>query len=202
MRAYIALAVALAAPGLALAQPRISYDYFHIGAIRAEVDALGLDADADGIELEGSFEVGEYVFLFGAFGSFEIDDVPDADVELRIFGAGAHYDLGDTLSVFGALGYSEGDLEAGNVTADDDGLYVRAGVRYMPLRRLEVRGGFERSDFDDLGDDVALFAGGNWYVTDVVALDFGYRRYDDLSLASLGLRFFFGNEVPRGRRRY
>src|SRR5690606_28483503 len=166
------------------------------------VDVLDLDRDAAASELEGSFEIGQYVFLFGAFASLEPDDVPDAEVELGILGAGAHYDLSDTLSVFGALGYARGDLEAGNLRADDDGLYLRAGERYMPLRRLEVRGGIERSDFDDLGDDVALFAGGNWYLTDVVTLDFGYRRYDDLSLASLGARFFFGNEVPRGRRRY
>src|SRR5690606_1075195 len=174
MRGLISFgAVAVAAPGLALAQPQVSYDYFHVGAVQAELDELGLDLEGEGLELEGSFEIGKHAFLFGSFASLDIDDVPDGEIELRTLGAGAHYDFGDRLSLFAALGYIGANVEAGGLSADDDGLYLRAGVRYMPLRRLEVRGGIERSDFDDLGDDVALFAGGNWYLTDVVTLDFG-----------------------------
>lgn len=189
------------APCVALGQSdRISYDYFHVGGTQAEVDVLGLDIDADGPELEGAFEVGRYVYLFASFASVEFDDIEDADAEFRVYGAGAHYDFQDNLSVYAGLGYTQGDLEAGNASAGDDGLYLRAGVRYMPGRRFEVRGGIERADFDGLGDDIALTVGGNVYLTDVVTVDLGYRHYDDISFASVGARFFFGNQRRRAWR--
>lgn len=202
MRALVIALLGVCLPIAALAQqaPEIAYDYFHVGYVHGDAGIPDIDLEADGLELEASIEAGRYLYVFGGYSTLEFDDVLDADLQLKFVGVGARYDFTVAASIYAGIGYIDGDLDVEALSFDDDGLYARAGVRYMPSRRFEVRAGLEHIDFDFLGDDLAFTLGGTAYLTDVVTLDLGYRSYDDFDFLSLGARFFFGKERTRGRR--
>lgn len=200
MRGSVIALLGACLPTVALAQqaPEIAYDYFHVGYVQGDADGSVIDLKADGLELEASIEAGRFLYVFTGYSALEFDDVPDADLQLKMVGVGARYDFTDAASLYAGIGYIDGDLDVGELSFTDDGLYARAGVRYMPSRRFEVRAGLERIDFDFFGNELAFTLGGTAYLTDVVTVDLGYRSYDDFNFLSLGARFFFGKEKPRG----
>src|SRR5690606_37924758 len=128
-----------------------------------------------------------------------IDDV-DGDAARKLFGIGTHWDLTQKLSVFGRLAYTDVDLDLGAGNFGDDGATVSGGVRYMIGDGWEVRGGADYVSLDDGGSDTFFTIGGNFFITDVVALSLDFEERDDTTTALVGLRFYWDNDVGPRRR--
>jgi hypothetical protein len=190
-------------PALAFAQSNveeISYHYLDLGLLEADIDAAGADLEGSGLGFEYSVDVRDHVHLFGAYQSFEIDDVEEGDAASKLFGIGTHWDLTQKLSVFGRLAYTDVDLDLGTGNFGDDGATVSGGVRYMFGDGWEVRGGADYVSLDDGGSDTFFTIGGNFFITDVVALSLDLDDRDDTTTALLGLRFYWDNDAGPRRR--
>jgi hypothetical protein len=190
-------------PVLGLAQPQvdeISYHYLEVGFVDADLDVPGADLDGDGYGLEYSVDVRDHVHLFTSWERFDIDDI-DGDSTRKLFGIGTHWNLTPKLSVFGRFAYTDVALDLGGGNVGDDGAAVMGGVRYMFGNGWEVRGGAEYVNLDDGGSDTFLTIGGNFFLTDVVALSLDIDDRDGSRVALLGLRFYWDNDAGPRRMR-
>lgn len=207
MRNTAILAAALLLPATVLAQGNeISYSYLDLGYLAANIDvADSADLDASGISLGGSVEVGDRGHLFARYERAELDDAEAVDFDERVFGGGVQFALFDALSVYGRFGLADVNVDAdigfGEFSASDDGIYAAGGARYLLLDTLELRGGVEYYDLEDGGDDTFVTLGGEYFLTDVVALTFDVSIHEDAEMLVIGGRIYPGkdSDARRGR---
>lgn len=201
MRRLLALLAFL--PAAALAQETsVSYNYFGVGYARVEIEDDFLDESFDfaGYSIEGSVTVRDHFHLFGMIADIG-DDEPGIDIDNLdlLAGIGTHFEPLEGFSVFGRLGVVKSSIDDSIDSFDDEGYYLAAGVRYMPIDWVELRAGVERIEYDDFDDGRASMFGADLYVTNVVALALEYRKHRDADAVTLGFRFYPGKEVRRGR---
>lgn len=180
-------------PALAAAQEQpaaeIDYGYFEISYfdVSADVDVGGqiVESDGDGFWLDGSIELRDHIHAFVTYRNAKYDDAPEDNIGTRWGGLGTHWQVGSRLSVFGRLGFVNGE--------GDDGYYASAGVRYVPADGWEIRGGVRQFGWDDTEDATGGFIAGDLWLTDVAALTFNFESVEDSDLIAVGMRFYFGN---------
>lgn len=178
----------------------LSYDYVQLGYTFADIDIGVLDVDADGPQIEVSAGLGDTVFVFGSYIAGQIDEQNfDADLSEATVGVGVHLPLQENLSFYGALGFARIELDNELVDVEDDGYYLRAGVRALFKGEIELRFGIERADFDELDEDTAWVVGIDLFPSRAVSFGFGYRDYDYFSIGTVSMRLHFGDGVRRGR---
>ena len=190
-------------PALGLAQSvaeEPSYHYLEMGLVDVDLDAPGQNLGGDGYQFEYSVEVRDHVHLFGAYETFEIDDV-DGDGARKLLGIGAHFNPLEKLSVFGRVAYTDVDLDVGIGNVGDDGVSAIGGVRYLIGDGWEIRGGAEYVTLDQGGSDTFATVGGDFYLTDVVALTLDVDDRNGTTVAMLGFRFYFDNDPGSSRSR-
>ncbi|HEX6992834.1 MAG TPA: outer membrane beta-barrel protein [Gammaproteobacteria bacterium] len=200
------LAVLTLMPAAVLAQETgVSYNYFGLGYSRIEVedDVLNDSFDFVGYNVEGSVTVRDHFHLFG-FITDGSDDEPGMNLDTLdiVAGVGTHFDPLERFSVFGRVGLVKSEADNGIDSLDDDGYYLEAGLRYMPVEWVEVRAGLSDVEFDDIDveDGEAALFGADLYLTEVVALTLDYTKQDNADAVTLGVRFYPGKEIVRGRR--
>lgn len=190
MKRLLVLPVLLC-PVFSLAQERsaaeINYGYFQLGYLDFSSDVLvsgsTVDLDGTGFSIDGSLELREHVHAFITFRNTEFDSTPDSDVGTRWGGLGTHWQVADQLSVFGRVGFLDGE--------GDDGYFASGGVRYVPADGWEVRGGFRHFGWDIAETDTGGFVEGDMWLTDVAALMFSYESTDAADTFTIGMRFYF-----------
>lgn len=102
---------------------------------RTTLKADGESASPLAANLRIGTKITDFVSLEGLFGFGVGDDEignSDAKVELKsLFGANVvgHYDLNDSATVFGRIGFAQIDVEADGASADDTGLSYGMGFR-------------------------------------------------------------------------
>lgn len=172
----------LALSGPAHAAP-ITWTYAEGGYNNVDIDSI--NDDGNGWFLGGSFGMKNFHF-FGRYTDSSTDQT-STDVKHWFAGAGWHGMLGDSADVLGELAYSHG--EVGSV--DDNGYFVRGGVRWRPIGLFEM-GGFVR--YEDLGDlDSNMVYEANvmihfWRI----GLGASYETQDDADTYNIFARFNFG----------
>jgi hypothetical protein len=143
--------------------------YTYIEGGFADIDRKGpLFDSGDQWFVGGSWNRGRgRVFAEYADAAFELDfGVPEVSGELEeqhwLVGAGWHGLLGERADVVAEGGYIDVDVKETIVieglgptvlSAGDDGYFVRGGVRWRILPRLELDGSFDRIELDEAGDD-------------------------------------------------
>ena len=130
-----------------------------------EVDNSALDDDS-GTKFYGGYHFTDRYALEGGqtdLGSFDIDAVPGADVEvdgLQVAGV-ASFPLKDRLSIFGKAGIYDWESDVSvpilGVSADDDGTDIMYGfgLNYS-VGNWGIRGEWERFDADDDVDMISV----------------------------------------------
>lgn len=189
------LLLLLLSPVIGQAQSEIddlSYSWLRVGYILGEFDAPGDNVDVSGLSIDGSVEVRDHLLLFASYDSQDLDDFPGVAMQQRTFGIGAHFDLGDRISLFGQLGYYDIGVNDNVVSADDDGARAIAGVRFMPWSGFEIRGGVDHLELDISGGDTGGFVGADLWLTDQFALTADVTSRDDLISVLFGGRIYFG----------
>jgi hypothetical protein len=195
MKRLLTLPILLTLPLLAAAQPdQVDYLYLDLGYGETETDVPGGDVEANGLSFEVSIPVRDHIHLVGGYGASELEDNADADGVEKYFGVGTDW-AWRKFSVYGQLGFIDLDVDLGAGTAEDDGLFLVGGIRYMPTAGWEIRGGAEYLDLDISDTDTSVFIATDLFVTDVVALTLRLSGNDDMTGVTIGGRFYFGNET-------
>ena len=158
-----------------------------------EVNYLDLDgsggASGDGFEIGGSWELNDQFHLFGSWQDQSYDGGYDGDmIEL---GGGWNHAFSDTLDFVGTLSYVDAELEAGGITASDDGLAIGGGIRSRLGDSFEIEAGLKYVDFDESGSDTGLQLGARYYFNDSMALGASIDDNDTADTLRLGFRWEF-----------
>src|SRR5919109_2608798 len=122
-RALIGSLLLAVVPGVSLAELR--YSNVEVNWIDVELDDTSIDGD--GLELAGSYELSDRLFLFGDWQDQSFDfGIDGTALEL---GAGLRHELKAGLDFVGTLPYVDTEVEFAGFSADDDGLALGGGVR-------------------------------------------------------------------------
>jgi opacity protein-like surface antigen len=171
------------------------FNYNAVTLAYGQADFDDIDADGDSIGADLSFEVGESFFVFAGYGVADLDDNfgNSADVDSWNAGLGYHMDLSESVDLVTSLSYEYVDISVpGFGSVDDNGIGLGLGLRFAASESIELNAGINYLDYSDGGDDTSFGAGLLYNFNDSfsvgVAGDFG----DDVSVYSIGGRFYFG----------
>ena len=160
-----------------------------------EVNYLDLDVgdsvsvNGDGFEFAGSWELNDQFHLFGSWQDQSLDfGIDGRTLEL---GGGWNHGFSDTLDFVGTLSYVDAELEAGGITASDDGLAIGGGIRSRLGDSFEIEAGLKYVDFDESGSDTGLQLGARYYFNDSMALGASIDDNDTADTLRLGFRWEF-----------
>ena len=174
--------VVIAAPDTALADPP---PWTFVEAGYANLDLDDQSDDGDGVFVGGSFGLENWHF-FGRYQDASTDDL-DIDVERLVLGAGWHGGLlTEKADLFAEVAYVDAEIEP----IDDEGYFVRGGVRFRPINMFEVRAAGRWEDVDELDDDFVVELTGVFYFWRLGA-GLTYEAADDIDTYTAFIRFDF-----------
>ena len=185
--ALLCLLLASFSPGTLFAQ--MNYSAFEINLADVDINQGPFNVDGDGFEIAGSYEVSDKIFVFGRWQDQDLDF--GIDGRKLEFGGGLHLPINDRLDFVATLSYLDLEAELGNLSADDDGLALGAGVRGRVSDSVQVDLGLKLIDLDDSGSDTGITLGGRYYFTDRLAVAAGAEFTDDIDTFSVGFRAEF-----------
>jgi Outer membrane protein beta-barrel domain len=182
------LAVGLALPALAEG-PR--YTYAELGYQRVDFDNFSEDEDAG--YLAGSLGLNDRLFL-AADASYGTIDVSGNDIDVTTIdaGLGMHLPLNETVDFVAGVAYVYVDINTDryNISQDDDGYALRAGLRAMLTPKLELNGGATYVDIS--GDDnTSAYFGAVYSFTDAFAVTGSIDVGDNATTYGVGARLYF-----------
>ncbi|MEM7610849.1 MAG: outer membrane beta-barrel protein [Pseudomonadota bacterium] len=175
-----------AAPALAEGP---DYDYLEFRYAETELDAGSFDVEGDGFVANGSFEFAETVHLFVGYDTLEFDD--NVELDTLILGAGLAVPLSNRTDLVFRGGFVDASFETPFFEDDDDGYFMSAGVRSMVTPDIELYGDWRRIDLDNSGDENATTIGGDFFVTDTLAVGPSITWIDDTTTWTLGAKLYF-----------
>jgi hypothetical protein len=177
-----AVSVALAAPGVALAE--FSYNFLEGSFVDVEIDDTSIDGD--GIRLEGSAEVGDTYFVRAEYEDYDFDFNIDGNV--FEVGGGYFHTLNEDLDFIAVGQYVQVEIGSG----DDDGLGIGGGVRTRLADTIEVDAILHWVDLDDSGSDTYVDLRGRYNINEQFAVtlkfDVGSDTFDTMGI---GVRYNF-----------
>lgn len=178
----------------------ISYNYVDIGYLNTDIDHVvpGTDVDGDGAGIRFSYAAHPNVHLFAGYSQVNLD----YDVDLTMWEAGIGYNtsIAENTDFFATLAYEDVEAESGNLSADDNGYGLGAGLRYMivndqirasVLDGIELKGQLNYVDLDDSGDDTSLNAGILFHFDPVLAVGIEGTWGDDVTTYTAGIRIIY-----------
>lgn len=177
-----AVAVAMAAPGAALAE--FNYDFLEGSFVDVEIDDTSVDGD--GIRLEGSAEVGETYFIRAEYEDYDFDF--NIDGSIFEIGGGYFHTLNETLDFVAVGQYVQ--VEVNDV--DDDGLGIGGGVRTRFGDSIEADAVLHWVDLDDSGSDTYVDLRGRYYFNEQFAVTLKFELgSDSFDTMGIGVRYNF-----------
>jgi hypothetical protein len=172
-------------PSVSLAELR--YSNFEVNWIDVELDDTSIDGD--GLELVGSYELNDRLFLFGEWQDQSFDfGIDGTALEL---GAGLRHELKQNLDFVGTLSYVDTEIEFQGASADDDGLALGGGVRTEFGESFELDAMLKWVDFDNAGSDTGISLGGRYFFTEKLAVSFGTDMGDNVDTLRVGFHADF-----------
>lgn len=176
------LVAALALMASAAHAAPISYDYVEGGF--GEID------EADALFLGGSKSLDKNLFMLGS--AYVLDLPGGGDGFYLEGGLGYHLPLNNQTDLFfnGQLIYADIDTRFGG--DDDLGAILRAGVRYMPVEKVELEGSLAASSNDLLLDDgLGVSVSGRYHFTPQFSGAVGLHSDTELDGVSFSVRYAF-----------
>lgn len=166
-------------------------DYNYLQLDYGNVDFDDINVDGDGFGVSGSFEINPDWHIFGGYQSVDLDF--GVDVSTLGIGIGRVIEMSPGVDLYGRASFQRIDFDSsGGASADDTGLGLGVGLRYMASRELEITGGIDYVDFDDAGNDTAFSIGGLYSLNEDFAIGLGGSWSDDVSSYTLSGRYYFG----------
>ncbi|MFN4292376.1 MAG: outer membrane beta-barrel protein [Permianibacter sp.] len=191
----IALSVLAAGIGAAHASD-FSYNYVQGTYSQTETDVDGDSVDIDGLNLTGSFELGDHFFVLVDIGRAEGSerlygvDV-DSEVDSRSLGLGFHTALTDRLDLVASLSRAEADINVdiegfGELDGDADANLLSVGLRGMATDSLELFGNAVYVDGDE-DSDTQLNVGALYHFNPSLGVGLSFSTADDSDADATGV---------------
>lgn len=170
----------------------LNYDYAELRYVDVEIDTDGgNDADGDGFEIGGSYQIADNWHLFGSYQTLDFDF--NIDLSTLEIGAGYMVPVNTNTDLVARLAYIDGEIDTGFGDLDDSGLGMSAGFRHLFSPQIEGRAFINYVDLDESGSDTSFELAGDYFFNNQfsggISLEFG----DDATSFSLGGRYYFGN---------
>ncbi|MEQ8783464.1 MAG: outer membrane beta-barrel protein [Roseibium album] len=182
-----AVALTLTAAASAAVAADLRYDYLEGGYQNVDLDNPGVDGD--GLFLGGSLLLAQSFFLAADFDYADFDRGVDArSIEL---GGGVRFPLAPSLDLVLGGGYVDVEVDTRFGDFDDDGLFLRGGVRWLATDQVELKALLNYVDLDESGDDTGVDLGVVVHLQPQLALLAGVEIADDADVVNLGLRYHF-----------
>ena len=136
-----------------------------------------------GVEISGSLEVNDTVYLRGSYEQVNINDYGfDEELSATSIGIGAHTPLSHRTDGFVELSYikTKYEFDYFNVSTNDSGFEVAGGLRHMVTPKLEAEGRLSHVSFDESDvDESALEAKARYHFTEQFSAGVGVHVNDD-----------------------
>ncbi len=163
-----------------------SYDYIDVSYVAREYDLI--DETGSGIAVRASYDLAPYMNLIGVY-SYDTIDLTLADIDTSgfAFGIGSHFPVHERVDVYSEALFLYGDRKGGGVDRSETGFGLEAGLRTMPIDRLEFDAAFNYTDLFE--SDTNLVLGARAYVTRAASIRFRAQLDDDGDIYALGLRY-------------
>ena len=160
------------------------YNYLQFSYGAVNIDTGVVDVDGDGLGLSGSYGFHPDFYFAGEFQTADMDSGIDLDIlELAV---GYHTPLSDRLDLTAQFGLVNAEIGS----ADDDGFMVGAGVRGQLTESVELNGGIDYIDVEQL-DETRVKAGFLFDLTEKLQVGAEASFWDDINVYQLNLRFDF-----------
>jgi len=192
MKPVLATLAALALLPLSARADGLSYNYWELAYVGADIDDFS--EKLDGFGVAGSLEVTDQVFLYASWAQVDTG-IAGHNVSEEDYGAGVGYawSLTDNFDLIGRVGYVGAKAEVEHFgSIDDDGFAVGVGARARFIDQLEVEGGLQYADFSDFGSTTSFGLGAQWYFTPAVAVTLAGSFSDDATTYAVGVRGTWG----------
>jgi len=167
-----------------------NYTYFDAAYGEVTIDDDFADIDGDGYSLSGSVAISDSIAIRAGYTDMSYDYAIDS--EEILVGLEFHTPIGESTDLLLGLSVIRAEVSVDilgiNVSEDDTGNVISAGIRHKLSETVEINGGISRVDvFDD--SDTQFFAGLLFDVTENVSIGLGIGRADDADSFSIGIRF-------------
>ncbi len=183
---FVMLLVGLAATAEA---QNSDFDYSYIELSYSDADYDTLNSSGDGLGINASVAISDYMHVFGGYAGVDVDN--NADATGWSAGLGLNTDLSDLMDVVVRLSYQSTSLDVpGLGSVEDDGLGLGAGVRVGANEWIEVFGGLTYLDLDS-GNETVFDAGFLLNFGDDFAIGVSGAWDDDVDVWSLNGRLYF-----------
>lgn len=165
-----------------------SYTYVEAGYFTVDYDVF--NESSDGFAFGASVEVAEYAHVFGSY-SFENLEVGGTDVDgnTLALGVGLHKAVHEKVDIVGEVAFLSAKAEALGQSETETGFGLTAGVRTMPVERLELDAAITYVDIVE--DDTNFGFGARGYVTEEFSVGASVVLDDDGNSYGLSLRYEF-----------
>ncbi len=185
--AAAALVLAAASAATTATGAELRYDYLEGGYQSVDLDNPGVDGD--GLFVAGSVLVTQSLFLAADIDYVDFERGVDArSIEI---GGGVRLPLAPDLDLVLGGGYVDAEVDTRFGDFNDDGLFLRGGVRWLLTEQIELNAVLKYVDLDESGDDLGGELGAVIHLQPQLALLAGVEIADDADAVRLGLRYHF-----------
>jgi hypothetical protein len=163
------------------------YTYLDAGYIDSR-GTLGLfDADGNGFGVGGAYAFNRTVNAFADYSNQHFSG--GLDGSSYDFGVGGHWAIQKDLDFLAGLSWVHANVDTAFGSANDNGLGVRAGVRYRYNNKLELQGGI--NDVNISGANTALDLAARYCLSDQFAVGGGVVIDNGSTGLNIGVRALF-----------
>jgi hypothetical protein len=172
-----------------------SYTYIQGSLEYIDDRASGLDLDAYGGSVGGSYAISNNFHIFAGYSEVEFDDVDDFDVAATGLGIGFNTSITDAVDFVTTLSWIHAKVDLDSFGSDsDNGVSFDVGIRSWVTDYLEFNAGVGVSKLSDSDNDAGVSAGLMYYFNDNISVGLS-GSWSDSEIANYGLnlRYNFGN---------
>ncbi|HTE43183.1 MAG TPA: outer membrane beta-barrel protein [Steroidobacteraceae bacterium] len=185
------VALALVMPTASFAQS-LSYNYVDGAHFpKAEVDGDNVDVDGDGLQLRGSLQVYQNLFVFTEFADLDFDR--NIDTTRILVGAGGHWPIVNNWDIIARAAIVHLEVDGPGFDDDDTGVLVGVRARGIVYPKVEVEGGVEHQRVEAAGleNDTFLVGEARYNFTSQLAAGVLFNVGGDTSLYGVHARYSF-----------
>jgi hypothetical protein len=184
-------ALALGMPLASFAQT-LNYNYVDGAHFpEGELDTGDRDIDGDGLQVRGSLQVYQNLYVFTEFQDLDFDR--NVDTTRMMIGAGGHWPVNSSWDLIARAAIVHYEVDVGPFDDDDTGILVGVRARGIVYPKVEVEGGIEhqRVEVYDLENDTYLVAEARYNFTPQLAAGVLANIGGDTNLFGVQARFSF-----------
>ena len=164
----------------------LGYQFIQAGLGNVDIDSSLANTEGDGLSISGSMIINKDFHVAGEYQTTDLDSGGDLDL-LEIRG-GYNATISPNLDIVGHVGYAM--IEHSGVF-DSSGFVVGLGLRGGLNRNMELYGGLDYVNLDDIDSQTRASAGFLLNLTENLGIGMRAVLWDDFNQFQINARFYF-----------